>query len=141
MPTVTDLKDALVSNVEFSPIASCFFGLMDHLAAQPDRMAMGEPITDDELQHIFGVVMEGAFPDRKDFEMKLYEIKDSALVHGMGTVGGMCVVILFFREIDTGMAIAITNPRSSEMAYVRFQLSRLSSGAYEILSSGDPTMN
>jgi hypothetical protein len=141
MPTVTDLKESLISTSEFSPVASCFFDLMGHLASQPDRMAMGERIIDEDLLGIFDVLVSKAFPDREGFEMSLFEIKSSRLVHGSGTIGGMCIVVLFFREIDTGMVIAITNPRTSVMAYVRFRLLRLSSGAYEILSSGDPTMN
>jgi len=141
MPCVLDLKDALISHSDYAQIASSFFELMEHLSAQPERTAMGEPISDDDLQHIFTVLVEGAFPEHKDFEMSLFEIKTDGLVHGTGTVGGMCIIILFFRDIDTGMVIAITNPRTSMMAYVRFRLSRLSTGAYEILSSGDPAMN
>jgi hypothetical protein len=139
--TVADLKHDLTSNEEFPPIVACFLNLMEGLARDPDRMAMGEPISDSELHGIFRKVVAGAFPGHETFDLQLFELKANGLVHGQGTLGGMCFAVMFFREIDTGLVAVITDPRSAMMAYVRFRLTRLPSGVYEILSSSDPNMN
>ena len=140
--TAADLKDALINSEDFTPIASCFFNLMDELARDPTRNAMGEPIDDPDLTGIVKRLVNQAFPERQGFDISLLcELKTDGLVHGQGTVGGMCFILIFFRDIDTGMVIAITDPRQSIMAYIRFRLTLLPSGVYEILSSTDPNMN
>jgi hypothetical protein len=112
-----ELKKILVSEEDFSRVFELFF---DEIACHRSFIQLGKKDKSPLLKATLKLIGKQLFNFECDVTgLQLLNIKEEKFIHGVGFLNGCVTSILYFEDIDMGMAAVNVIPGSAQMSYVR----------------------
>jgi hypothetical protein len=112
-----ELKDLLVSAGDLSTIHKLFFDSMD---THREFLDLGKPAKSELLEEALKIIGRNIF--RKDctiMDFRLLKLKRDRFIHGVGIMNGCITTILYFDDIDVGLAAINTDFASGRITFAR----------------------
>ncbi len=116
---LAELKRLLQEATEFGDIATYFF---DRVFEVPEFLDAGAPARDPKVEaSLTEIGKRFASGPISVLSIMLIEIPDHSFVHGQCTVGRYMGMVIYFRDIEVGLAVFSPVDMDADTAFVRFR--------------------
>lgn len=116
---LAELKRLLQEATEFGDIATYFF---DRVFEIPEFLDAGAPARDSKVEaSLTEIGKRFASGPVSVLSAMLIEIPDHSFVHGQCTVGRHMGMVIYFRDIEVGLAVFSPVDMTGDTAFVRFR--------------------
>lgn len=133
------LKEQLQIADNFGEVMKYFF---DHLAERDDFLRAGKKAKNQLVKQSLEVIGQQVFQRPVTIaNLMLIQLKKQHFYHGSCFMEGSIANVIYFEDIDIGLAAVVKSFRSSHVDYVRFTCYRVDVDEKAILKAGSRTLN
>ena len=112
-----EVKDLLVSADDLSKVHKSFF---DSIDAHREFIDLAKPTTSELLEETLKIIGRNIFQkDCAIIDLRLLKMKREHFIHGVGIMNGCITTILYFDDIDVGLAAVSTNFATGQTSFAR----------------------
>jgi len=134
-----EVKDLLVSADDLSKVYTLFF---DSLDVHREFIDLAKPTTSELLEETLKIIGRNIFQkDCAIIDLRLLKLKREHFIHGVGIMNGCITTILYFDDIDVGLAAINTDFASGRITFARLScIVRKDNSSIPTLVAGNRTV-